>query len=225
MTKQKEIFTDSTAISSNGVLSEVKGGAFPILFSTPMIQAILKGHKKMTRRVAKFNWLKDDNYKYWKLSGGLYDAALDEGEWGTIQDFESEDGKWMNMAKYHSMVGDILWVRETFTKTEAGNYLYKADLPTLAGGIKWKPSIFMPKEACRIWLKITDIKIEKLKDISEADAFDEGVQDLNGEQASPGWGLCQARFKQLWVKINGAESWNQNPYVWVVSFERAVRPL
>jgi hypothetical protein len=75
----------------------------------------------------------------------------------------------------------------------------------------WRPSIHMPKSAARIWLKVTDVKVERLRDISQEDAVAEGVK------ASPPFAI--GYFKNLWESINGAASWNANPWVWVVEFE------
>lgn len=93
---------------------------------------------------------------------------------------------------------------------------------------RWRPSIFMPKEACRIFLRITDIWIEQLQDISEDDAIKEGIIDRTplGYTAT---GLDQSEtakdaFKYLWESINDPESWNNNPWTWVINFERIDKP-
>lgn len=238
-----------------------KGAAVPILFSTPMVKAILSGQKKMTRRIVKtqpetHHW---NMFKEYKQGANILDA--ENGTFARFYDSlelpKSKGHEYNVTVKFpYGAIDSLLWVRETwrivhvnhklksgdfftiqFKDYEVKNYSEMKDIqeflrdkfyakPYEIGEIgdaygQWKPSIFMPKVACRIYLKITDIRTEKLQDISEADAFDEGTQDLNGEQASPGWGLCQARFEQLWKKINGEKSWNENPYVWVIQFERA----
>lgn len=127
--------------------------------------------------------------------------------------------------------GDILWVRETWQYVDIPDdytgYVYKA-----SGGLDWemsndewiwRPSIFMPRAACRIFLQITDVRVERLQDISEADAIAEGVEKLG---LYPGYDISsRGKFNGLWTNINGAESWEKNPWVWVISFKRIERPV
>jgi hypothetical protein len=140
----------------------------------------------------------------------------------------------------------LLWVRETYRKPE-GELMYKADFPEIPATKdfltneeierfywKWKPSIFMPKEAARIWLKITNVRVERLQDISDDDAEKEGVKmSCHGkvwlnyiDQKS---GITQfiyncfspkESFFTLWDLINGKESRLSNPWVWVVEFDK-----
>lgn len=183
----------------------------PILFQTEMVKAILEGRKTMTRRIIKPQ--PNDNW-------------------------ETEEGE--SILKYcpYGEIGDVLWVRETFSINNLFangiKYTYKADLSEDVNLLKWKPSIFMPKEACRIWLQIADIKTERLQDISEEDAIKEGVEKLIkfGQPAGykdylnvPEIGFTTAKesFRTLWISINGEESWNQNPWVWCVSFKRLAK--
>lgn len=156
----------------------------PILFSTMMVQAILAGRKTMTRRIIKHPYISRLN------SFGLIPIH----------------------AKYRWMVDDILWVKETFQKIEGNRYIYKAD-PIIWGG-KWKPSIFMPKDACRIKLRVINIRIERLHDISENDAISEGINDYTDGANSI------KIFFNLWERINGKGSSELNPWVWVIEFER-----
>ena len=173
----------------------------PILFSTQMVEAILSGRKTMTRRVIRPQPSKYDTEKIVNWNEVIYPTP-----------------------KF--LKGDILWVRETFTydsyfQDNSEIIIYKADDPNypLNSGQKWKPSIFMPKEACRIFLKITDIKVERLQDISEEDAIKEGVKiDYIGSYRH-----CYG-FVDLWKSINGEQSWIDNPFVWVISFERIEKP-
>ncbi len=149
----------------------------------------------------------------------------------------------------YGSVGDILWVRETTAQKliEYGTHeewktIYKADNPNEMDRENWKPSIFMPKKACRIFLQITDIKVERLKDISFQDAISEGVenkiiksevfktyegfknyypQDIEDE------GYYKSpidSYKSLWKSINGWNNWEENPFVWAITFKRAERP-
>ena len=123
-------------------------------------------------------------------------------------------------------VGDILWVRETWQRTdflhvsdENYGYVYKAsengrEWEANDESWKWRPSIFMPKEACRIWLEVTDVRAERLQDISRGDAMQEGCPFANmAKETSP----C-VWFSEIWEKING--NWNENPWVWCISFKR-----
>lgn len=86
-------------------------------------------------------------------------------------------------------------------------------------GYKWKPSIFMPKEAARIFLRVTDLRLERLHDISEEDAIAEGCPYGKGN-GSIDYALGNKHFPTLWANINGEKNWDDNPYVWVISFEK-----
>ena len=200
----------------------------PILFSTPMVQAILEGRKSMTRRIIKT----DAKKIFWNeivLNG--YGGYCDEHG---------------NPVKSKYSIGDVLWVRETFRVIEQDfgkpRYEYKAT-EKINLTDKWKPSIFMPFDACRIFLKIKNIRVEELQNISNADAFNEGIEwkikfpeehpDLKyyrdymfKDRFATGI-LFEAKhsFKSLWFKINGRESWEENPFVWVISFEKIDKPV
>lgn len=137
--------------------------------------------------------------------------------------------------------GDIFWVRETFCKSldVPGEYYYKASNPEVCtedcDGSPWKPSIHMPKDAARIWLKRTGTRIERLGDISEEDAIAEGIhREWDGTAywyknyldtfPSNFKGVPKRSFQSLWNSINGPESWDANPWVWVLEFERIEKP-
>lgn len=156
----------------------------------------------------------------------------------------------LNVIKCPYEVGDVLWVRETFYQTTApelnGAFYYKASIAE-GWNLKWKPSIFMPKQACRIFLKIKSIRVERLQDISEDDCKNEGVKlniSQNGQilfelgsennalsfldNDSKKWNfpaIWKAHWAELWCKINGRDSWNHNPFVWVYEFEQIEKPL
>lgn len=133
--------------------------------------------------------------------------------------------------------GDIIWVRETFAKI-GDNYIYKADECIEHKDVKWKPSLFMPRDACRIYLEITDVRFERLNDISEVDAINEGIipllmsrqqkieegqlyMDYISKPTLLNEGLDPVNsYKSLWEKINGIGSWDGNPFVWVYNFKR-----
>lgn len=185
----------------------------PILFSTPMVQAILEGRKTQTRRIIKDNLLQTCTDEYNELEFLIITSICPH------------------------KVGDVLWARETFVQQglDSNNFVYKANHPEKdlsyrpLGG--WKPSIFMPKEACRIFLKIKSIRVERLFKISEGDAIAEGVElydtnlykDYLDERNS--FSHARISFDSLWVSINGIDSWNKNPFVWVYEFEKIEKPL
>lgn len=192
-----------------------------ILFSTPMVQALRRAEnpKTMTRRLRALdlvnkkpdNWLSPELYLNYKRE--LCAKFKKKGVNSDALSIKSPYGK----------AGDLLWVRETWAKIdECSDILYKAngDDPGSCG--VWKPSIHMPKDACRIWLQITDIQVERLQHITEADAIREGVLpdfDTILETEPLCFDLAHYyTFKSLWIDLNGKENWDQNPWVWVVSF-------
>jgi hypothetical protein len=180
----------------------------PILFSGPMVRAILDGRKTQTRRVVK----------------GSGSWAVVTEERGVLwPGFENELGDWQNFECPYGQPGERLWIREAWARIVVGNeidYLYRADTHTglekRGGDQKWKPSIHMPRIACRLMLEITDVRVEVLNNISEADAISEGVQ-CAGVPASL---TNRGAFGKLWESINGPGSWAANSWVWVVEFKR-----
>ena len=208
----------------------------PILFSAPMVRALLAGQKTQTRRMVKcrYPWeiQEDDDGKLWPW----HPDYVTGGEW---------DG-WVDCP--YGQPGDRLWVRETFSPDFANHYpfdqfWYAADndrqleIEILNGvrGIfspesnvhvpfRWRPSIHMPRAASRILLEIVSVRVERLQDISEADALAEGVKSCEAELDTVGnWYCHEELYSMLWTKINGWEgysSWNANPWVWVVEFRR-----
>lgn len=175
----------------------------PILFSGPMVRAILEGRKTMTRRI---------------ITDESIISLREDGTPGKVQP-RCRYGK----------PGDRLWVRETFALTQHNLPVYKADSRDKDGklwpsvksdpnGVLWRPSIYMPRWASRIDLEITGIRVERLQDITEDDAKMEGVEPYD-----PDNGLYVAGFYELWESINGTGSWDKNPWVWVVEFRR-VKP-
>lgn len=201
----------------------------PILFSAPMVRAILAGTKTQTRRVIKI-----DGIDFFGSSG---DDVNDPACWG----FESDAGHWWALAPGHGVdyvfpspygqPGERLWVRETFMDLGAC-YLYRADQSAereraiVAPGQRWKPAIHMPRAASRITLDITAVRVERLQDISEADALAEGIVRLNdGGYGLPGGSHYQftdprVSYWSLWDAINGQGATEANPWVWAVSFQR-----
>lgn len=203
----------------------------PILFSTPMVKSILSGSKTQTRRVVKpqpeppraiYNE-KDAIAIMGKKEEGT--GQLLRFNWATnISGREITDGSIFTHRCPYGEVGHVLWVRETWAKKNDRIY-YKADCVQSPKYETWKPSIFMPKAACRIYLKITNVRVERLQDISEEDAIAEGAHPIIYHTKEVLEGLQKERnyqegFKSLWQSINGEESWNQNIWVWVIEFER-----
>ena len=184
----------------------------PILFSGPMVQAILAGVKSQTRRVIK-------------------------PEWSRCLDLEDEDDqeKALQQCPYVRL-GSFLWVRETWYQTTnkdftPGQVIYKADGWEHADGSKmyWRPSIHMPRSASRIDLKITAVWIEHLQDITKANARDEGMScAFNGgtyDFSIGPYDAYTANFRRLWDAINAKRGygWDVNPWVWVIRFMK-IRP-
>ena len=179
----------------------------PIIFSTSMVNAILEGRKSQTRRIVKFKYLANNKI------GSIHKDGSGPEE--TIRLYPGDEG----FGCPYGQVGDTLWARETFAEINHPElkYRYKADHLNHKS-VSWKPSIFMPKKACRIFLKITDIRVERLQEISEGDAIDEGV---NRSNLSGDWEHTpSAEYEKLWININSEKSWDENPFVLVITFER-----
>lgn len=202
-----------------------------------MVQAILEGRKTQTRRVIKLQPA-DHYFKSLVLHAtGRYTFAPNSNYNPTEKDIVEVKSKF-------GKVGDVLWVREGFCLDFFDDHstAYKADWNDVAAEYmnqpKWKPSIHMPKAACRIFLQIKNIRVEKLWDISEEDAIAEGVLQyddgtyknycsIKGFSVNDGVEciLAKASFQSLWFEINGMENYRQNPFVWVIEFERIPKPV
>lgn len=197
----------------------------PILYSTPMVQALQAKRKTMTRRIVKY-----------PCKSKTHHVGIESGE------------PPVSFCPYGE-IGDVLWVRESYCYVgldhahdllegarDNNQNVYKASIhedwivyAKKKYGYKWKPAIHMPKEACRMWLEITNIRVERLQDIGELDAVKEGIsnnetkyfdylrKDFLNETA-------YHSFFTLWQSINGADSWNKNPWVWVIEFKQVDRP-
>lgn len=196
----------------------------PILMSAPMVRAILSDTKTQTRRVAKIG------ATFGSVSVGHYSPAPEEHVppvFGALFR-NNETGADQLLSSPYGQPGDRLWVREAFAKNEvlpvehraSGGWIYRADLNdrgVTRYSARWTPSIHMPRAASRLTLEITDVRVERLNDISEADARAEGVT-LKGGQGYEGW--AKQEYMALWESINGPCSWAMNPWVWVVEFRR-----
>ncbi|MFN8993924.1 MAG: hypothetical protein ACK5X3_09750, partial [Pseudomonadota bacterium] len=144
-----------------------------------------------------------------------------------------------NVSCPYGQPGDRLWVREAWLTVDGESAFYRADYaPDAKGerdhGVSWRPAMFMPRWASRIELKVTGIRVERLQDISEADAVAEGVERTvtgdgwrrycnDEQQEAAGLTPCSSAigsFQSLWESINGPGAWGANPWVWVVEFRR-----
>lgn len=197
----------------------------PILFNTEMVRAILEGRKGATRRSVK-GYIPDD--AVWG-----YTAFTPKGYISCRGTFA--DGYGEKFFKLPCEPGNILYVRETWKKAPNGYYYYEDwQRNDIADVTKWKPSIHMPKEAARIWLKVTDVKVERLQNITEDGSKAEGAIDNRGFIHSPDdeydrIHTAREHFIEIWnstIKKSDFErySWDANPWVWVIEFERCEKP-
>ncbi len=208
----------------------------PILFSAKMVRAILEGKKTQTRRVMKVQPWPDATvevgpyHPHWIDRNG--ESQPGPATFGAIWDHQDiVNGGDAGLRCPYGAPGDTLWVREAHAisaNPDLGPW-YRLDHEEARSSgprvdVKWRPSIHMPRWASRITLRITDIRVERLQDISEDDAKAEGVTPLDYAAHHVAAG-CGARiaFEQLWNKINSPGAWEANAWVWVVAFER-VKP-
>jgi hypothetical protein len=192
----------------------------PILFSAPMVRALLAGTKTQTRRVVKAR------------------ADKDMGPRCVLQPHEIagevNGGNYRNSV--HGEPGDRLWVRETWAVPHRYDHLGPSNIPPLdvrthyaaseeRGGLRWRPSIHMCRWASRITLEVTGVRVERLQDISQADALAEGIVQTHGGYGLPAGEHFHAAdqresYLSLWEAINGTGSVQANPWVWVLEFRR-----
>lgn len=213
----------------------------PILFSGPMVRALLNGNKTQTRRTFSDRTLK------------LIRAAIEIGE---VSDFLSEgklgdhDLSYISGFCPYGHRGDRLWVKETWAAHEHYNTRKPLEIPEgvtiecreSPAGVKtegdghrpikegergrWRPSIFMRRWMSRLTLEIVSVRVERLNECSEADAIAEGIdifEDGAGFTVTPGgtwYRNPEDTYRALWESINGPGSWAQNPWVWVIEFKR-----
>lgn len=207
----------------------------PILFNTDMVREILDGRKTCTRRVIKPQPQSRLCYTY----AGSHKGCI--GKWTYpnrgAHEFWGEEYKLPENIKDEELskrwnppynADDILYVRETWKKAPNGYYYYEDwQRNDIADVTKWKPSIHMSKEAARIWLKVTDVRVERLQEIASEQISREGVEVeyphvLNGEEK-------RYAFSTLWnstIKKTDLDryGWDANPFVWVIEFERCEKP-
>jgi len=237
----------------------------PIIFSSPMVRAILDGRKSQTRRIVKKQISDIHKFQGWII--GSTDKKRDGcASWGIGEGSLIYD---LVVARCpYGQPGDRLWVRESYMPDPAddGTWAYTqymgckgsplSDIPmkfrrpenciyraTWDGSelVGWKPSIHMPRWASRILLEVTNVRVERLHDISEEDAIAEGLKaitkdgktikygipDRDGYPGNDdtGWDWCDwnvspvSAYKMLWESINGQGSWDLNPFCWVIEFK------
>ena len=201
----------------------------PILFNTEMVRANLEGRKSCTRRIVKGFIPNDAKWGYTAFTPkGCISCR------GTFADGYGE-----KFFKLLYQTGDILYVRETFIQAAAHTFWYKADDKAwMSKDLLWKPSIHMPKEAARIWLKVTNARVERLQEITEDGCIAEGIYPSNcrGCNATFGCDTCPHEgydevdeFADLWnstIKKSDLDryGWDASPWVWVIEFERCEKP-
>lgn len=222
----------------------------PVLFNAEMVRAILDGRKSCTRRLVKPQ--PDEKHTY---PLGFVTDSTEKKEVGCFGFGIDEYGGSIQYAKPPCQPGDILYVRETWTE-ECGKYYYRADYDsdyldpceTLSGGypascrnhpgcdgcmatstrIHWHPSIHMPKEAARIWLKVTNVRVERLHEITSQGAWKEGAR-CSCLHPVPDCAGNKTAFIEIWnstIKKSDLDryGWGANPWVWVIEFERCEKP-
>ncbi|WP_411835677.1 hypothetical protein ACLBNB_20105 [Pseudomonas chlororaphis subsp. aurantiaca] len=208
----------------------------PILFSAPMVRAILEGRKTVTRRVMKFQPGAGASVTVERYCPTITDRHGYEQPGSEVFGAWWQDGECSCKSPY-GQPGDRLWVRETHADIGC-RLTYRADTDDGAHCQvkKWTPAIHMFRRDSRILLEITDVRVERLQDINEEQAQAEGVEKITLQKGWPQAGkemwagyenskrayldTAVESFGSLWSSINGIESWNANPWVWVVEFRR-----
>jgi hypothetical protein len=197
----------------------------PIIFSAPMVRALLEGRKTQTRRIIKLQpELNDAGLWVWppssaKISKRTWRGFCQTDEEG-LKSFFDAPGKAQEALP--AKVGDRMWVRESFDPaSEPGDVYYRADYDAMYPGgsdlLGWRPSIFMPRCYSRMTLTVTEVRVQRLQEINEEDAIAEGwpgpVTEVGFPIINPGgW------FQGIWWIIHGVESWEANPWVAAISF-------
>ncbi len=191
----------------------------PILFSSAMVRAILEGRKTQTRRVLKCQKSDATELGIQSIGHATKGYILQ----ATYRAFpKGGSARWALCEFPYGLIGDRLWVRETFSIGGNG-YFYRADVKQ-PETIKysWKPSIFMPRKASRLTLEITGVKVERVQSISSMDCIQEGIRSSPAKHWYHAPDYVE-QFRKLWDTINGKRpkcSWSDNPFVWCISFKK-----
>lgn len=206
-----------------------------LMFKGDLVRAILEGRKTQTRRVVKADWIQSERAPLQTNPGRFHFWCSGE--------HDCPFGK----------PGDLIYVRETWMDLQGTGveyisdgklqrYAYAADTPPGSYGdecrkeygLKWRPSIHMPKSAARIWLEITGVRVERLQDISNEDALAEGVNRIShgregyfysairNDPHPKNWCYPDDAFRELWDSTGG--DWSANPWVWVIDFKHTDKP-
>jgi len=215
----------------------------PILFSAPMVQALLAGRKTQTRRICSLPEPSDSIIDMVKV-------ATDRATGAPVYEMKDAAGRHVTIRSSKHLVtpqympryaiGDRLWVREAWMPHSFYAFLppremprsevfYKADNKYAPSNCPWRPGIHMPRWASRLTLIVEDVKVERLQDISEADAIAEGIErsphgcgtqwiDYPAGKSAAGWLDPRHSFRSLWNSINGPDAWTANPWVCALSF-------
>jgi len=217
----------------------------PILFSAPMVRAILDGRKTQTRRVVKPQPTGTSDRPRDRVHYGIPDGYEHDGE--TFYAWQASG--WSAKSPYGSP-GDRMWARETWAvdapldevRRECEDVMgpsgwghgpyFRADLVHENSGLTWRPSIFMPRWASRITLEVVNVRVERVQEISEHDAVAEGLS--NDEKTKLLWLPCAEKgkahispvlaYRDLWNSINTkrGHGWDTKPWVWVIEFKRCI---
>jgi hypothetical protein len=210
-----------------------------MLFSAPMVRALLDGTKTQTRRI-----IKNASGAFWAHAG--WTPAIERSpSWPTFDQvvFNDTGGhvRHYSSTKIPYFVGDRLWVKEAIRHVGGGQSVYIADLtPTVADAWPWKPKalpgMFCPRGLSRITLDVTDVRVQRVQEIDEYDSLAEGIQEVprcGCDVCRMSSGMCPAdageqikQYAELWDHINGKRpraAWADNPWVWAISFKR-VKP-
>lgn len=218
----------------------------PILFSAPMVRAIINSTKTQTRRIVKPQPEAGEKFFSLDIALNMYGEPSGLAAWF----LDSNEGGLPPVFCPYGQPGDRLWVRETFMHEPAdycweasvsipcrpASTVYRADFPDSVPGEGWKPSIHMPRNLSRITLEVTRVRVERLQDISEADCVAEGISISSAARRSDAcYGIYEclmpdgktnfndsayALYRRLWESINGPGSWEANPWVWCIEFRR-----
>lgn len=198
---------------------------YPALLSTPMVQAHKAGRKTETRRLNGLGVINNITPDCWTFEG------FEDGKAKFISIYPSINPCFVKMP--YGNVGNFIWFRETWQersepliKMGFEKYYYKADWQgcTDAG---WKSSLYMPLSAARFFGLVKEVRIERLNDITEVSAIDEGIEKIgnryNNYSGKISFMSAITSYQSLWMSLNGDDSWDVNPWVWVYKYEPKTR--
>lgn len=190
----------------------------PILFSGPMVRALLNGSKTQTRRVVKART--DRNFgSRCVLQPHELAGEVNRGDYQNCPYGQPGDRLWVREAWRVIDLADVFSPREI---TAAHRIWFEADGPHEPPAGRYRPGMFMPRWACRILLEVTAVRVERLQDISNSDAIAEGVNVHPDHRHKPRESILSPMqgYRDLWEYINGPDSWDANPWVWVIEFKK-----